>query len=113
MGVKITKVQTEQEFATYSCDYCGKEIEASSVFLPRPCVLCGKYSCSEHGLFDPRDNYDYPDRYCKKCWKIGKPYRKQVEDARFEADEKIEKAQQDWKQAVKNDDIRGYDPGEQ
>jgi hypothetical protein len=111
MGIERKKVQTEQEVTTYSCDYCGKKI-GENLLTPIACVLCGKYSCSEHGLFDPQDNYDYPDRYCKKCWKIGEPYRKQMEDARFEADEKIEKAQQDWERAVKSDNIQGYDPGE-
>jgi hypothetical protein len=35
-----------------------------------------------------------------------------MEDARLEADKKVEKAQLDWEQAVKSDNIQDYNPGE-
>lgn len=89
MGIKVsTKTQKIKE---YFCDECGKRTGFNNI-----CIMCKKYLCSKCIVFDDRDYGDYPDRYCQKCWEIGRPYRLKIAELEQECDEKIEELQNNW-----------------
>jgi len=89
MGIEIIK-----KTATYNifrCDVCDQIVES-----PIQCVICEKILCSEHVINDDRDQGDYPDKYCKRCWTIRASYREQIENAQLECDERIVKLNAAW-----------------
>ena len=100
MSVNIKKVTSTVEVETYTCDFCDVEL-SSKTPRPQSCIVCGRHSCLEHGLFDPNDSGDYPARYCCTCWKAGQPFRATIANVRQESDDQIEEQQKRWYAAAK------------
>ena len=86
-SIEVTHPQTY-----YRCDDCECEYQTNSV-----CYMCGKDICQQCRVFDDADDSDYPTRYCKQCWHVGKKYRRQMNELEFEYEETIDKLHQRWK----------------
>ena len=103
--LKIVKyAETEViEKHVYTCDICGKEMSRF-----RECLMCKRHICKECLVYE-WDNSDYPDIYCKSCWKIGEPFRKQIEIEEEKHDKLEEQLYADWKivalKRIKENDI--------
>lgn len=59
--------------------------------------MCGKHICEKHTIYDNRDFGDYPDRYCKSCWNIGKIYREKMDNIEMKADMLQDRLANKWK----------------
>ncbi len=77
---------------SYKCDICGKTSSHRAT-----CSICGRDICYDCTKFDPRDTWDYPEKYCNSCFNIGQKYFHliNIEQERFDA--LIEKIEQEWK----------------
>ena len=78
------------------CDDCG-----CTVFIQRPCIVCGKDLCNKCRYYDYTDEGDYPTLYCRSCWDAGEEYRNEIIKIENEADYKTNKLIQDWYRATK------------
>ena len=78
-----------------TCDYCGDK-----VFSPRSvCCRCNRDSCDSCGKYDPYDPHslgESPDRYCNRCWDIGKPHSVSLRAAAANYDSLVESIQSAW-----------------
>lgn len=75
----------------YECDVCGKNVKNQKI-----CLICGRDLCPSCRYDDYSFGGDYPDIYCKHCWIIGEPYRKQIELVENEAELKTEQETKAW-----------------
>jgi len=83
----------------YYCDECNHEAIASY-----RCLICKKDLCEEHVQYDTRDDSDYPGKYCKRCWEIGKPFRQKQDEALVKFNSIYEYLILNWKnECLKND----------
>ena len=89
----MKKVETvTQEIEKRFCDDCGKKGD-------RQCHACSKDLCWNCLLADYSKSDDYPDQYCKKCWKIGKPFFRRLIGVEKEEEKlyiKKEKIEKEW-----------------
>jgi hypothetical protein len=86
----------------YFCDLCGKGMRYYGT-----CSMCGRDICKKCTEYDERDNGDYPNKYCKECWEIGRIFRELEEIVRNEfemkLEEMLEEIQKQWiSEAIKN-----------
>lgn len=81
------------------CDICDKE---TSLFGSKSCCICNIDLCEEHAIKNPQNHGDYPDVYCKQCWKIGKQYREEI----FKLEEKISQIEDEWINKAKSAKIQ-------
>lgn len=75
--IRIVKEKIEERF----CDECGKPASHQCHFCYKD--LCG-YMSNKCAVQDDNDDSDDPDYYCKKCWKIGEPYREKIDELHIE-----------------------------
>jgi len=94
----MIKIETTQETVVkehWFCDVCGKEYSMGC--SKRKCTICGCdvcNSCSEH---EEHVEYEYSDRYCLKCWKMGEKYRSRIAKARAKFYALCDDAMKRWK----------------
>jgi len=93
------------EKTLYVCDLCGKESTQNTSF--RTCSLCGRLVCRGYDSkcveYDPEECGDYPDAYCKICYRLTfKKYQK----LRTKLREKYEEEQEKLKQKIKKESLR-------
>ena len=93
MGIIKKQELIKVESKIYICDICSCEANQKHYI----CKMCQKVLCLNDVVFDHRQMGDYPDRYCQKCWDIGEPYRKKIEDLENEFDIKIDELETYWK----------------
>jgi len=93
----IIEQEVTQSFKTRICDFCPL-VDRKTVKSPArySCKICKKDLCSEHTEFDDRDNGDYPDTYCKKCWADGEEFRAKQEVLVEKHDAEMEELNKAW-----------------
>jgi hypothetical protein len=86
--IKTKQVMVEQE--EYYCDICEKKANCQ-------CHCCKKDLCYSCAVFDNNNgNDDYPDKYCKSCWEIGKPFREKIEESSEKSYKEEERLKAEW-----------------
>lgn len=85
------KIQAEEIIKTTKtiCDICAAPAH-------RCCTICKLDLCTSHIVWENRDGGDHPDPYCKQCWELGEPYRKQMEELTIEHDLRLEELNKRW-----------------
>jgi len=76
------------------CDICGSE----SGYFERSCQICRRDLCEKHQHWEDNDGHDV---YCLECWKIGEPYRQQIEVIREDCDDRIEGLEKAWREKAR------------
>jgi len=79
-----------------TCDECGQ-------ICIYHCTICQKDLCRDHSVVGDMWD-DYSNRYCKSCWDIGEPFRKDLEF--LETNFEIAKGdiQEKWEKSCKDVD---------
>jgi hypothetical protein len=87
--IKEVCVVTKHKF----CDVCGDEIKIGMVCSVAKCEQCGKDLCNKCIGHEVEICSDYRrEVYCEKCWDIGEPFRKEIE----ELEGTIERLNDEW-----------------
>lgn len=86
------KIQTEVE--EIYCDICG----SNSGYFKRSCKICRRDLCEKHQHWEDQDGHDV---YCLECWKIGEPYRKQIEVIEEDCYSRMEVLKKDWREKAR------------
>ena len=87
----------------YYCDICGDKAE-DSWGNPYICRICHRNICNKHLIRDDSwDSGDYPDKYCKNCWDIGKKYRDEIEKIKESSEAEADKKNEEWYQKAIKD----------
>ena len=108
--VKKTR-KSEELVEEYFCDMCGKKCHSW-------CSACTREICSEHLTFDYSKSDDYPEKYCKECLEIKKPFFEELGKLKIE-EEKIyyrqEELREEWFKLCreKNVEVAKNEPSEQ
>lgn len=99
MSQIIKTITVEEIIIEKYCDFCNGD----SVYK---CEICGKDICYNHTVYDPYDNSDYPEKWCKSCFEIGDKYLKQIQKEKEYYDDLVDKIcdkfKNDWKNEVLN-----------
>jgi hypothetical protein len=95
MGVRTKKRDTP----VYFCDVCLRE-DNMSYGSGGKCLICEIDVCGRCSVPAPDDYSDYPERYCHRCWEIGKPFWNEM--IRIDSEAETAKAVQmaKWRAAV-------------
>jgi len=105
MAKKTEEVLVKDVKVTYYCDKCGEV----APYLYR-CNICKKEICKEcqfKGGYSEMTDWrcepetDYPDRYCKLCWELGKPYREKYRQLKGEHEQELSDVIDQWRGASK------------
>lgn len=83
------EVKTTQRY----CDECSVLLKHELACTVAQCEVCGKDLCEKCIGHEEPSSGDYRDVYCAPCWEVGKKYR----DAIKEAEDKIEKLDEEWR----------------
>jgi hypothetical protein len=94
---KIRIVKKTEEVIDWFCDRC----EVSMQFR-HGCMICGRMACIDCGMWDPQDDSDYPGRYCKICWEVGKPFRAEIQQLQERFDAAEEEVMERWIKACES-----------
>ena len=83
------------------CDICKNII--NDRYSSYNCKCCNKDLCNRCSIYDDRDMGDYPDRYCKSCWKVGEPFRKKIEEIKNGVYKEESRLEEEWFQKAKSE----------
>lgn len=87
---KKIQIEIEERY----CDICGSK----SGYFKRSCQICRRDLCEKHQHWEDQDGHDV---YCIECWKIGEPYRKQIEIIREDYDNRVEGLEEAWREKAR------------
>jgi hypothetical protein len=82
------------------CDICAKNgiYRTIASEYRNQCYICHRDICNKHTIDDPRDNSDYPIKYCSECFDIGKKYLAEMKRIEEESDIKQEALYNEWEE---------------
>lgn len=69
------------------CDICKVEIPIGLACNAASCAICGSDLCDKCVGHEEDSPGDYRITWCRSCWEIGEPYRKQLDELRQKRDE--------------------------
>lgn len=86
---------------TITCDLCN-----NTITHVRQCNICKRDMCDNCTVRDDRNFTDYPTKYCKECWEIGKKYMAEMVSLQTACDIKIENLDVGWRNKARNTAIQ-------
>lgn len=85
---KIIPAHTKEDIKeTYFCDICLEQMVRY-----RTCAYCKQEICDKCIVYDPDDNSDYPNKWCKDCEWV----RQQLLPRKKELEAELDKLEDEW-----------------